>query len=144
MEHIFFSFWWLLFPLSAFVIGGFSMWLNYRRHRDHMDLLRSYADKGQEPPPEVLKAAQASLETPPDDYYGGRYARRAWRRGPLWAWNRVVWFGALAAGFGYAAFIDHGFNDGATHGFKIAAVVLAIMFFGSLMSAIVTMTWRDK
>lgn len=146
MERYFFAFWWLIFPISAFIIGGFQMWLNYRRHRDHLELLKSYADKGQEPPAAVLKAAQAGLENPPDDYYGGRYARRAWRRGPYWAWNRVIWFGALAGGFAYAGFVDHGweFGPGAGHGFQIAAVVLAILFFGSLMSAIMATTWRDK
>jgi hypothetical protein len=143
MEHIFFAFWWLIFPISGFLFGGFGMWLNYRRHRDHMDLLKSYADKGKEPPPEVLKAAAGA--DPVNDPYGygyGYYGRRAWRRGPYWEWRRVFLFGALAAGFGYAGFVDHSFGYGSAHGFQIVAVVMGVMFAGSLMFAILASTWR--
>lgn len=141
MEHLFFAFWWLIFPISGFLFGGFGMWLNYRRHRDHMDLLRSYADKGKEPPPEVLRAASADAA---DDAYGyGYYGRRRWRRGAYWEWRRVFIFGALAAGFGYAGFVDGGFGGGAAHGFQIVAVVMGVLFAGNLMFAILASTWRN-
>ncbi len=139
-HHFFFAFWWLIFPLSWFVFGAFGMWLNYRRHRDHMDLLKSYADKGKEPPPEVLKAA-AGGDPGNDPYgYGYGYYRRPWRRGPLWEWRRAFVFGALAVGFGYAGFVDQSF--GSPHAFQLVAVIMGALCAGSLMFAILASTWR--
>lgn len=144
MEHIFFSFWWLIFPISGFIFGGFGMWLNYRRHKDHMDLLKSYADKGKEPPPEVLKAAAPDPLDDPYNYGGYGYYGRRWRyRGPYWEWRRVFLFGALAAGFGYAGFVDRSFSFGSAHAFQLVAVIMGVMFAGSLMFAILASTWRN-
>jgi hypothetical protein len=54
MEELFRSYWWLLFPLSWIVIDGFQRWLAYRVRRDTLDLLKSYAAAGREPPPELM------------------------------------------------------------------------------------------
>ena len=50
MEDLFRSYWWLLFPLAWFVSAGFSSLLNYRRQKDALKLIQTYAEKGQEPP----------------------------------------------------------------------------------------------
>src|SRR3954463_8112651 len=55
MPWFFWSYWWLLFPIGAFVFGAWDRWLAYKRSRDHLDLLRSYAEKGKEPPPELVR-----------------------------------------------------------------------------------------
>ena len=44
------SYWWLIFPLSWIVFGAFQSWLGYRARRDALDVLRSYAEAGREPP----------------------------------------------------------------------------------------------
>ena len=66
MEDIFRSYWWLLFPIGFFVFGAWDRWLAYRRSRDHLDLIRTYADQGKEPPPEtpvslLCEAAEISI-----------------------------------------------------------------------------------
>ena len=44
------SYWWLIFPLSWIVFGAFQGWLRYQARRDALDVLRSYAEAGYEPP----------------------------------------------------------------------------------------------
>uniref|UniRef100_B0SWI8 Uncharacterized protein n=1 Tax=Caulobacter sp. (strain K31) TaxID=366602 RepID=B0SWI8_CAUSK len=44
------SYWWLIFPLSWIVFGAFQSWLRYQARRDALDVLRSYAEAGVEPP----------------------------------------------------------------------------------------------
>jgi hypothetical protein len=50
MEELFRSYWWLMFPVGWMVFGAFRGWLAYRARRDAMDLLKSYAEAGREPP----------------------------------------------------------------------------------------------
>ena len=50
MEELFRSYWWLMFPLGWMVFGAFRSWLADRARRDAMDLLKSYAEAGREPP----------------------------------------------------------------------------------------------
>ena len=57
MEDLFRDFWWLLFPLSWFVIAGWRSFLRDRRRTDALSLLRTYKDKGQEPPAELTRMA---------------------------------------------------------------------------------------
>jgi len=57
-DDIFRSYWWLLFPIGFFVFGAWDRWLVYKRSRDHLELIKTYAAQGKEPPPELVKAAQ--------------------------------------------------------------------------------------
>jgi hypothetical protein len=50
MEELFRSYWWLLFPVAWIVFGAFQSWLADRARRDTLDLLKSYAEAGREPP----------------------------------------------------------------------------------------------
>jgi hypothetical protein len=54
MEDLFRQYWWLMFPLSWFVFGGYQSWLSYKANRDTLDLIKSYAQAGRDPPPELL------------------------------------------------------------------------------------------
>ncbi len=54
MEDLFRHFWWLLFPLTWMVIGGFNSWLDYRRRRDTLDLIKGYAASGKDVPAALL------------------------------------------------------------------------------------------
>ena len=55
MEEFFWAFWWLIFPLAGFGFAAAGMWMNHRRHRDMMDLMKTYAAQGKDPA-EVAKA----------------------------------------------------------------------------------------
>jgi hypothetical protein len=145
MEDLFRSFWWLIFPIMGFAFGGFGMFMGYRAHRDRMELLRIYAEKGQTPPPEIAKAA----ESDPYDYgYGYGYRGRWARRGPYWEWRRFIVFASLAIGFGLANYWDGGGWGWHHHGFgfpfSILTIIFGVMAVGSLLFAILATVWRDK
>lgn len=54
MEELFQAYWWLVFPVSGIVVGAFRSWLAYCRRRDALDVLRSYAAAGREPPAALM------------------------------------------------------------------------------------------
>ena len=135
MEDLFYRFWWLIFPLGWFVAAGFSSLLNYRRQRDMLDLLKRYADKGQEPPAELLRAINRHDDTEAAIWGADTESRRA-DRNHNWPWPaNVALFTVLAAGFGYATYMD---LYGAGEAFTIVTFVmvgLAVAFLiGGLFS----------
>ena len=48
--------WWLVFPLSWFIFAGWDSFLNYKRTQAKVDLLKSYAKAGKEPPAGLLES----------------------------------------------------------------------------------------
>ena len=158
MHHDFWwSYWWLLFPIGAFVFGAWDRWLAYRRSRDHLELLKHYAAQGKEPPPEVMQELRngADPNAPPPGYdawgYGGywahpRYMRRAWRGyyrwGPYWQWRSVIVTGAIAAGFWWAS--EYADWPGVEAPFRIVAIILTVVTAGNLLTAILFSSFRDK
>jgi hypothetical protein len=95
--HLFTSYWWLIFPIGWMVAGVFGSLFHYRHKSDMLNLIKTYAEKGQEPPAALLDALKSDESRAYDDrYYGRRWRRR--RHG--WWWQVVV-FASLSAGFGY-------------------------------------------
>jgi len=131
MEDLFRSYWWLLFPLAYFVIGGLQSVIDYFRHKDTLKIIKAYADKGEQPPEVLLKA----LEQPE---YEDRRDRRRYRyrshgeRGNVFS---VVLFGVLAAGFGYASFSN---MYEAGDAFLIVAFIMNALALASLVSVVLT------
>ena len=72
MEDLFRSYWWLLFPMAWFVFGGFNSFLNYRRQRETLKLIQTYAEKGQEPPAALLKVENPAVRAGPAMVRGSR------------------------------------------------------------------------
>lgn len=128
MEDLFRQFWWLIFPLVAFVAAGFGSWLRYRRHKATLDVIRTYAEKGQQPPPELLQALRSTEGD--DDGWGGT-------RRPTNYWSLVGLFGVMAAGFGGAAFY-YGVEGGPGFAFTIVAFVMGAVGVWALISALTT------
>jgi hypothetical protein len=54
MYALFNEFWWLVFPLSWFAVSAWRNWLSYRAERETMDLMKTYARNGNEPPVELV------------------------------------------------------------------------------------------
>ncbi|WP_291844681.1 hypothetical protein [Maricaulis sp.] len=70
MAEIFQGYWWLLFPLGFFVAAGWGSFMRYKRTQAKIDLLKTYAASGKEPPADLI----ASLDDPGDgrhDWTGG-------------------------------------------------------------------------
>ncbi len=128
MEDLFRSYWWLLFPLAWFVFGGFSSFLNYRRQKDTLKLIQTYAERGQEPPAALLKVLERPIDADDDSWQlrsGGRMSDGNW--------FSVVLFGVMSAGFAYASWAD---IYGAGEAFLIVAFVLGALCLASLVSAL--------
>jgi len=144
--ELFSRFWWLMFPVYWMVIHAIR---SSRRSssQDHaLEVLRTYAARGEQPPPEVLKALTQLSHHPDDDDgmgagTGGVY--QASRQGGVaGAWWTFFVFLALTGGFAVGV---NGFStDGGAHtAFLIVTVVMAFLAVGSFIMAI-TATFRRK
>lgn len=149
MDHFFFSYWWLLFPLGFFIFGAWDRWLAYQRSKDRLELLRTYTAQGKDPPPELVKALQAEDDdedayAPYDRYgrYPRRYYRRYWRYGPYWAWRGAIVTGAVAAGFWFAS--EYADVPGIEWPFRLVAIIMTCVAAGNLIAAIFTTTFPPR
>lgn len=152
MVQFLFSYWWLIFPIGFFVFGAWDRWLDYRRSKDRLELLRSYASQGKDPPPELVRALRLEEEDDEDDAYGDydrygrrrrrRLARRYWRGSPYWAWRTAIVTGAVAMGFWLAAEYS-GLSD--VEGmFRLVAIILTCVAAGHAVAALFAATFRGK
>ena len=157
MEDIFRSYWWLMFPIGFFLFGAWDRWLAYRRSRDHLDLIRTYADQGKEPPPELIKAIREGdpISDPDGQYagygYGGygmhprhmrRMYRRAYRWSPYWQWRTVFITGAVAAGFWFAS--EYADFPGTEAPFRLVAIIMTFVAAGHLIAAVFSSLYRGR
>ena len=139
MEDLFRAYWWLLFPMAWFVFGGFSSWLNYRKQRETLKLLKTYADKGQEPPEALLRVLDKPIDSD-NEAWGG--ASRPGR--PANYWSLFGLFAVLAGGFGIAAYMPEtfGVDMGVRFPFTVVALTMGAVSVWALISAMTTR--RDR
>ena len=129
MEQLFRDFWWLLFPLGWLVAGGFRSALNYQRQMRALDLIRTYAEKGQEPPQALIDLAgrgegpEASL--PP---------RARAERDAASYWSLVGLFAAMSLGFAGAGYFTN--LDGGSGAFYVVAVTMGAVGIWALVNAL--------
>jgi hypothetical protein len=136
MEDLFRQFWWLIFPVMGMgygLVGMIAGMNQQRRAQDRAaDLLRTYAEQGKEPPPELFKALSQGVEPP--NMMGVRQER------VTGAWWTFFVFIALTGGFGVGA---NSFDSEAHSAFMVVTVVMGILAFGALVMALVaTFTGR--
>jgi len=126
------SYWWLIFPLFFFFGAGWDSWLKFRRHKATLDVLKSFAASGKEPPEGVLKALQntsksGGLDGAIEDASGGD---DDWRgTSPFLV---VLMFG-LAGVFAYAGYT--GMMDLDEEAYFVA-MILSVIGFAFLISAL--------
>ncbi len=117
MEDLFRQFWWLIFPIFGMAMGLIGMLQTEHRAKSAIDLIKTYAEQGKDPPPELLQLAVRDAEGSSESKNGR-------------AWTFVV-FAALAAGFGVGYYVvraeDYAFA------FLIVTVVMAVLAIGSLL-----------
>ncbi len=131
MEDLFRSYWWLLFPLGWFVFGGFNAMVNYYRQKNVLKIIKTYADRGEQPPEALLKIVEQPLDDRHENTPG--YSGRA--RGDQGNWFSVVLFGLLGLGFGYASVTD---MYGAGEAFLIVAFVMGALAAATLVQALIS------
>lgn len=120
-EHLFYSFWWLIFPIFGMFMGLYGMISSERRSSRVIDLIKSYVDQGKEPPAELLRLAAQETEA-----WQGTPEMRRQNNG----WSFVV-FAGLAAGFGAGWYMVRA--EQWSFAFAIVAIVMGIMALGALV-----------
>ena len=147
MDDIFRSYWWLLFPLGFFVFGAWDRWLVYKRSKDHLDLIKSYAAQGKEPPAELMRTMRESvLDDDPEDDFGPRRRHRRYRRyyryGPYWQWRSFFFTGAVALGFWLAS--EYADLPGTEGPFRLVAIIMSCVAGANLLAAVLWSSTRDR
>lgn len=128
MVELFQSIWWLLFPLGWFIFGGFNAMVNYYRQKNVLKIIKTYADRGEQPPEALLKI----IEQPIDDRHEYMQRPQGSRMDDGNGFS-VVLFGIMAAGFGYASWSN---MYGAGDAFLIVAFVMGALAAASLVSSL--------
>jgi hypothetical protein len=128
--------WWLMFPIFGFFMMFYSMWLHHRRQRTWMEVMKTYAAQGKEPPANIANAAMTdSWGNSPryNSFYSGR-------RLPFFDVRRGIFFAVLAGAFGYLYYHDPIRNDG----FGIAAVIIGALAVAYLLIALIPRPKMDE
>ncbi|MBO6798383.1 hypothetical protein [Maricaulis sp.] len=56
MADLFENYWWLLFPLGFFLFMGWASFMSYKQTKAKIDLLKTYAAAGKEPPATLVES----------------------------------------------------------------------------------------
>ncbi len=123
-----FAYWWLVFPLAYFIGTGWNSWIKYKRHQANLELLKSYAASGNQPPADLLKSLDPATEK--DASHDGLYSGGS-KRGDGGKAFLVILFAGLAAIFAYAGY--NGMMDLGEEAYFVAMImgVLSVAFLGS-------------
>jgi len=145
MDHDFYwglsRFWWLIFPLFWMIWAIGWSWSRHSRANRALDIIKSYADQGKDPPPELVKNLQGGMD--------GGCGPYGWRFSPERRLHRAFVFSALAIAFGVLTFWPH--DDGARWhhhgGLFIPMMIFAALAFSNFLSLMfISPRWppRDK
>jgi len=127
MAEIFDNYWWLMFPIFWGLL--FPMWnsfMRYKRTQSKIDLIKTYAASGKEPPSGLLDSLDEAAER-----HGGEDGSK--HQGGGKAFVTVLMFG-LAAVFGYVGHSNL-LDAGKPEAFYFIALILAALGFAFLVSA---------
>lgn len=122
----------LIIPLAGMGIGALAVWTEHQRKQKALEVLRTYAEKGDEPPKVVLDAIAGASDTKRRD--PAEYT-------PAGAWSRFAFFLIMALGFGGACLWTHSWPVPSsswtfTMGFGITAFVMAALAASMLARAL--------
>jgi len=122
MEDLFRTYWWLIFPIWGIAMGTWHSFAQYRRQKGMLDLIRTYAQKGEQPP-EALLAALTADEGGNQPGYGS----------PTHYWSLFGLFLVLAVGFGVGGYVYD--FEGVGWPFGIVGLVMGAVAIWALINA---------
>ena len=129
---LFRSYWWLLFPLAFFVAQGWSSYMRYKRTKEKIDLLKTYAAAGKEPPANLVASLERDSERDDEhDWTGGDDGESSTGGGNAFL---VFLFAGLAGVFAYAGY--SGLIENVREEFYFIAMILGVLAVAFLASAI--------
>ncbi|MEE2567157.1 hypothetical protein [Hyphobacterium marinum] len=130
LGDIFRSFWWLLFPLAFFVAQGWSSFLHYKQQKSKIELLKTYAAAGKEPPASLVASLEDGSNHDGHDWTGSGDDSSGHSRGS----NAflVVLFTGLAGVFAVAGYL--GILGGVEEELYFVAAVLGVLALAFLVS----------
>lgn len=124
MEDLFRDFWWLMFPIFGMLMAVSGTFSSERRTRNVIELIKTYTDRGQEPPAELLKLAAKDW-----DEEGVTTSPQSRQQNAGWSFFT---FAALAVGFGVAYYFIRQSDEWAWIFLAIAAG-MAVMAVGGFV-----------
>jgi len=130
MFEIFDNYWWLMFPIFWGLL--FPMWnsfMRYKRTQSKIDLIKTYAASGKEPPSGLLDSLDEAAEK--SDWSGDTASSGKTRGGMTFL---VVLLMGLAGVFGYVGYSDM-LDVGKPEAFYFIAMILSAVGFAFLVSA---------
>jgi hypothetical protein len=125
---LFESYWWLLFPLAFFVIGGWNSFLSYQRTKAKVEVLKAYAQSGKEPPADLIRALESENDRSGDDWSDGGKEESGGSGVFL-----VVLFAGLSVVF---AFVGYSGWLGDTTSMYFVAMILGVLALAFLASSL--------
>jgi hypothetical protein len=132
---LFTRYWWLIFPIGWGIYSLVQSWQRQRHTEKAMDIIKSYAEQGKEPPPSVLNLLQVPERG--TDPVSVQLRARDQGRGLLLA---SLIFVALAVAFGVLTTLRFQFsNPNAQSGLIFVTVLMAgfaVAFFIAAMVSI--------
>lgn len=133
MEGLFHAYWWLLFPVAFFLAQGWSSFMRYKRSQAKIDLLKTYAAAGKEPPANLVASLNEDSARDDEHDWTGSGDGSSGGSGGTTAFL-VILFTGLAGIFAAAGYFGV-FSESAEEFYFIAAIlgVLALAFLVSGM-----------
>lgn len=121
-------FWWVIFPLFWMIFALFLGWSRHARANRALDIVKTYADQGKDPPPELLRNLQGG--------WGGGCGPNGWRYSPERRLHRAFLFSALAVAFFILTFWNHDVDNHWHHtsGLLIPAMIFTALAFSNFLS----------
>lgn len=136
MADIFSNYWWLLFPLGFFLAAGWSSYMRYKRTQAKIELLKTYAAAGKEPPADLL----ASIDADDDD--GGEAAQGSGQRSGGGHAFLVVLFAGLGGVFAYAGYT--GLIGGVGDEMYFVAMIMGVLALAFFFNGVFSGRRRDR
>ena len=133
MVELFKSYWWLLFPLAFFVAAGWGSFMRYKRTQAKIDLLKTYAASGKEPPADLIAKLDES-DDDGDDWSGS--GGGSGRQDSTYGTGSTAFLVILFAGFA-AVFAYEGYSGliGMGEVAYFVAMIFSVLSFAFLVSS---------
>lgn len=126
MSSLIAQLWWIM-PVSGLLFAAFFSWLRFKKQKAILDIIHTYAQRGEQPPEALLAQLDMHEKRPGSDQPSGTL------QSPAHYWSLFGLFLAMALGFGIAAAMG---IDGKSGAFVMVSLVMAAVALWSVINAL--------